>query len=149
MKRARQQALLDLVRRERVSSQEEIRRRLARMGHRATQSTISRDLEELGLVRVRGEGGPRYALPNGDAHPAPPLPSLLREFAVEVASSGNLVVVKTPPGAANAVAEAIDRAGMDDVVGTVAGDDTILLVVREGVRGATVARRIRSQARLP
>jgi transcriptional regulator of arginine metabolism len=71
---------------------------------------------------------------------------MLQEFTLEVEASGNLVVVKTPPGGANAVARALDNAGIKDVIGTVAGDDTILVICREGVRGQTVARRLRSMA---
>jgi transcriptional regulator of arginine metabolism len=151
MKVQRQQALLELVRRRPLSSQEEIRRHLARAGHRATQSTISRDLEELGLVRVRGADGTlRYVPANeAEAHPAIPAAVLLQEFAVGVESSRNLVLVKTLPGAANAVADALDRGEVPDILGTVAGDDTILVVVREGASGRRVAKRLRALAGLP
>jgi transcriptional regulator of arginine metabolism len=148
VKRQRQQTLVDLVRREPLASQEEIRSRLARAGHPATQSTISRDIEELGLVRVRDRaGGLRYAAPEA-AHPVVSLETLLREFVVSVESSANVVVVKTLPGAAQAVAEGMDRAGLDDVLGTVAGDDTIFLAIREGVKGRTAAKRLRTIAGL-
>lgn len=150
MKRQRQQALLELIRREPLGSQEQIRSRLSRLGHPATQSTISRDLEELGLVRVRGpDGRQRYATAgNGEAHPAVPLESLLREFVMEVESSGNLLVVKTLPGAANAVADGLDRAALPEAMGTVAGDDTILVVLREKVSARRTARRLRASAGL-
>jgi len=151
VKRQRQQAIRDLVASSALRSQEEIREHLAALGYRATQSTISRDLEELGLVRARDdEGRLRYALPEqaGNGH-RPPVRSLLAEFALSVEVSGNLVLVKTPPGAANAVAEGLDRGGVDGVLGTVAGDDTILIVAREGVRGATVAADLKRLAGLP
>ncbi len=149
MKRARQQALMELVRTEPLASQHEIRDRLASIGYEATQSTISRDLEELGLVRVRDGGGHlRYARPTeasatGNGHR---LRTLLSEFLISVDSSGNLVVAKTTPGAANAVAEAVDRAGVDGVIGTIAGDDTILLIAAEGAKGRAVARRLQELA---
>lgn len=152
MKRHRQQALLELVRREALGSQQEIRERLSRAGHAATQSTISRDLEELGLVRVRdGDGRLRYADPNdvpaprSDRH----LRAVLSEFVVGVESSGNLAVVWTPPGAANAVAEVLDRAAVPGILATVAGDNTILAVVREGASARAVARRLRELAGSP
>ena len=148
MKRQRQQALLDLVRREALSSQHQITERLVRLGHEATQSTVSRDLEELGLVRVRDEAGRlRYAPPEqaGPAQvPVPRLRALLGEFAISIEASGNLVVVATPPGTAGVVAEAIDREDVPGVLGTVAGDNTILVVAREGVRGRTIATRLRA-----
>jgi transcriptional regulator of arginine metabolism len=98
------------------------------------------------LVRVRDpEGHLRYALP-GDAGPAGArsrLRALFAEFVTSVEASGNLVVVTTPAGAANAVAEALDHAGVEGMLGTVAGDNTILIVAREGMRGRTLAKRLR------
>ena len=150
MKRQRQRALLELLRREPLGSQEEIRRRLAALGHSATQSTISRDLEELGLVRLRDtKGRLRYAEPvngNGGGHVS--LQELLQEFASGVDTAGNLLLVKTQPGAAGAVAEGLDRAAIDGVVGTVAGDDTILVVMRSQNAGRRVARSLREMAEL-
>ena len=146
MKRQRQQAILDLVRREALGSQRAIRDRLRRAGFEAAQSTISRDLDELGLTRVRdGEGRLRYALP-GEGHPAGApgrLRHLMQEFALSMEASGNLVLVRTPPGAANALAEGIDEAAIDGVAGTVAGDDTILVVARERVGGRRLLGRLR------
>ena len=155
MKRQRQAALLDLVRREPLGSQEQIRSRLEELGFGATQSTISRDLEELRLVRIRdGEGHHRYAEladaagTNGNHH-APPLQGLLREFALAVETSGNLVLVKTPPGAANALAQGLDTCDLDGLLGTVAGDDTILVVATSGPAGRTLATRLRDLAGIP
>ncbi len=150
MKRQRQQALLELIVREPLGSQEQIRSRLSRLGHPATQSTISRDLEELGLVRVRdAEGRQRYVVAgNGDPHPVVPLDALLREFVTDVEPSGNLLVVKTLPGAANAVADGLDRASSPETLGTVAGDDTILVILREKVSARRIARRLRVSAGL-
>lgn len=144
MKRARQQALSELVRTQPLSSQHEIQEHLAELGYEATQSTISRDLEELGLVRIRDAGGHlRYGWPNDTAAVGAParLRTLLSEFLVSVDASGNLVVLKTTPGAANAVADVLDRAGVDGVLGTIAGDDTVLVVAAEGKKGRSLARR--------
>jgi transcriptional regulator of arginine metabolism len=146
MKRQRQQAILELVRREPLGSQVEIQTRLAVFGHPATQSTISRDLDELGLVRVRdGRGHLRYAEPTEATAQASAsrLRMLLQEFLVSIEPSGTLALAVTPPGAANAVAEAIDHAGIEGVLGTVAGDNTILIVAKEGTKGSTVARRVK------
>lgn len=145
MKRQRQQAILDLVRSEDLGSQKAITDRLRDRGFDVTQPTVSRDLEELGLVRVRDAGGHlRYAAP-GAAVPVggeERLRRVLEEFLVSMEASRNLVVVKTPPGAANTVAQALDASGVGGVIGTVAGDDTILVVAAEGVRGATVQARL-------
>ena len=150
MKRQRQQALLDLVRVEPLASQEEIAARLDRLGFPATQSTISRDLDELGLVRLRdADGHLRYATPdagasNGGRH----LRTILREFARSIEHSRNLVVVKTPPAGASPVARALDASDLDGVMGTIAGDDTIIVVITEDVRARDVAASLREMAEL-
>ena len=150
MKRQRQQALLELIRDERLGSQEEIRDRLAKLGHRATQSTISRDLEELGLVRARDGGVARYVVATEEEpHPRIPVEALLREFCLSVDGSGNLLVLKTMPGTANAVASGMDQAPIPGVLGTVAGDDTILVVLAQGVRAGPMSKRLRGLAGLP
>jgi transcriptional regulator of arginine metabolism len=133
----RRQAIVELVSAERLGSQEEIRTRLATLGHQATQSTISRDLEELGLARVHDGDGVRYVLPEAAGTPSSTrLRRLLVEFAVAFVRTDVGLIVRTPPGAANVLAEGIDRAGLPEVAGTIAGDNTILIVGREGV-GAT------------
>ena len=154
MKRQRQAALLELVRDEPLGSQEQIRARLAEVGYEATQSTISRDLEELGLVRVRDGGGNlRYAeLADGNGsngYHAPPLETLLREFALDVEVSGNIVLVKTPPGAANALAKGLDESTLKGLMGTVAGDDTILAVAATPSAGKSLAGSLKQLAGLP
>ena len=142
----RQRRIVQLLRREPISSQEELADLLARHGERVTQATLSRDLEELGAVKVRENGRVVYRLPEEPPPGDEWLQHMLQEFALEVESSANLVVVKTPPGGASAVARALDNASIKDVIGTVAGDDTILVVCREGVKGTTVARRLRHMA---
>jgi transcriptional regulator of arginine metabolism len=112
----------------------------------ATQATVSRDLDELGAIKVRVAGGETvYAipeLPKDRVTPEEQLRRVMSDWVVEVAHSANLVVVRTPPGSADVVASAIDRAGVEDVLGTVAGDDTVLLVVSERTGGAKVAKRV-------
>jgi transcriptional regulator of arginine metabolism len=138
----RQQAILDLVAREPLGSQEEIRHRLAALGVAATQSTISRDVEELGLARVHDADGVRYVVPGAAAGGMPlgMLRRLLDEFALSFVRSDVGLLVRTPPGAAAALAEGIDRVGLAEVAGTIAGDNTILVLGREGVRPPAIER---------
>jgi len=142
VKTRRQQAILSLVGRERLASQEEIRARLAALGLEATQSTISRDVEELGLARVHDHDGVRYVVPGDGAAPVTLrfLKHLLDEFALSFTRSDHGLVVRTPPGAAAALAEGIDRVGLADVAGTIAGDNTILILGREGIVPAALER---------
>jgi transcriptional regulator of arginine metabolism len=129
-----------------ISSQVQLVELLATEGIVATQATVSRDMEELGAVKVRIPGGQMaYAIPE-HAHqrvtPEDHLRRVMGEFVVEVAHSGNLAVLRTPPGSAHVVASAIDRAGVGDVLGTVAGDDTVLVVCGESAGGKKVAGRL-------
>ena len=118
----------------------------------ASQVTVSRDLEELGAVKVRVPGGESvYAIPElPHERPAPEdhLRRMLSDWVVDVASSGNIVVLRTPPGSAHVVGSALDRAGMPQVLGTVAGDDTLFLVVAQGEQGESVAAHIAALAGL-
>jgi transcriptional regulator of arginine metabolism len=144
-KARRQQAILSLVGRERLGSQEEIRARLRRLGLPATQSTISRDVEELGLARVHDPEGVRYVVPGRGMVSAPAnlLRHALQEFALSFVAANRLLLVRTPPGAASALAEAIDTAPLAGVAGTVAGDNTILVVPADGVSARSVERALR------
>jgi transcriptional regulator of arginine metabolism len=135
----RHQAIVELIDAERLGSQEEIRGRLADLGLQTTQSTISRDLEELGLARVHDADGVRYVVPGAQAAPSlGPLRRLLNEFALTFVRTDVGLIVRTPPGAANVLAEGIDRSGLDTVAGTIAGDNTILVLGREGVGAAAI-----------
>lgn len=129
-----------------VTSQAQIVTLLADEGLEATQTTVSRDLEELGAVKVRVPGGETvYALPELPVHQVAPedhMRRVLGEWVVEVTHSQNLVVVRTPPGSAHVVGSALDRSSFDGVIGTVAGDDTVLVVAGEQVGGAELATRI-------
>ncbi len=136
-----------------VSSQAQLVDLLAAEGIEATQTTVSRDLDELGAVKVRLPGGESgYALPELPTQQIAPgdhLRRVLGEWAVEVAWSANLVVVRTPPGSAHVVGSALDRSGLDGLVGTVAGDDTVLVVTGEGHSGRAMAAHLAELAGLP
>ena len=128
-----------------VSSQSHLARLLADQGFRVTQATVSRDLRAVGAAKTRSaDGTMRYMLEPGAGRPdaMDALAVTLSSFARSIRASGNLVVVKTPPGAAHVVAAAIDGAGLDGVLGTVAGDDTMLIVAGEATGGRAVARSI-------
>ena len=147
-KSKRQQAILSLVGHERLGSQEEIRGRLSALGLEATQSTISRDIEELGLARIHDPDGTRYVVPGqaGVSPPATMLRHALAEFALSFAQgAGELLVIRTSPGAASALGEALDRSNLPDVAGTIAGDDTILVVPRKGSTARSVERVLTAQ----
>ena len=135
-----------------VTSQTHLVELLADDGIVATQATVSRDLDELGAIKVRVSGGETvYAipeLPKDRLAPEDQLRRVLADWVVEVAHSANLVVVRTPPGSAHVVASALDRAGFDGVLGTVAGDDTVLVIASERTGGAKVARRLSELAGL-
>jgi transcriptional regulator of arginine metabolism len=143
-KAARHARIDGLIRERAVRSQTELAELLASDGILVTQATLSRDLEELRAVKVSGaylipEDGNRALRANEQA-PAR-LVRLLRELLTGVDASGNLVVLRTPPGAAQFLASALDRSGLPDVVGTIAGDDTILVVAREATGGPALAEK--------
>jgi transcriptional regulator of arginine metabolism len=150
-KTARHARIVTLIRTRPVRAQTELAELLLADGIQVTQATLSRDLEELGAVKVRGVDGPSsYFIPE-DGNPAlrpsddspARLQRLLRELLTGADFSGNLVVLRTPPGAAQFLASALDRSGLPDVVGTIAGDDTILVVAREtGVPSSTAGREL-------
>jgi transcriptional regulator of arginine metabolism len=151
-KHQRQHRVIQLVEQHPVTSQSQLVQLLADAGIEATQATVSRDLDEIGAVKVRAAGGePVYAvpeLPKERVAPEEHLRRVLGDWVVEVASSANLVVVRTPPGSAHVVASALDRAALADIVGTVAGDDTIMVVATERAGGAKLARRLAGLAGL-
>jgi transcriptional regulator of arginine metabolism len=142
-KTARHAVIVGIIRSQPVRSQAELGELLELEGFRTTQATLSRDLEELGAAKVRGTDGSSavYVIPEDGAGPlrsaeqAPDrLRRLLRELLITAESSGNLVLLRTPPGAAQFLASAFDRSGLPDVMGTIAGDDTLVVVVREPAR---------------
>lgn len=144
-KAARHARIGELVRLTPIKSQTELAQLLLDEGISATQATLSRDLEELGAVKVGGaylipEDGNR-PLRLAEAAPAR-LVRLLRELLTGVDASGNIAVLRTPPGAAQFLASALDRSGLSDVVGTIAGDDTILVVARDVTGGKALAGKL-------
>ena len=157
---ARQQLIVDLVSTRAVHSQSELADLLAESGVSVNQATLSRDLVELDAVKVRSGAGQVYAVPGegGDRSPVVAetaasqerLARLCGELLVSARASANLVVLRTPPGAAQFLASALDKVGLPDVLGTIAGDDTLLVVSRQPDGGAALADRLRAMAqRLP
>lgn len=143
MKIPRHASILELVRKERVQSQETLRELLAERGFEVAQATLSRDLRELGLVKVPDErGGSVYSVANSATEPTPTLARLLPALYLSSDGVDNLLIVKTLAGGAQPVAVALDHAHWPEVVGTIAGDDSILLVLRQAGQRATVAQRI-------
>ena len=155
---ARHQRIALLLERHSVRSQAELGRLLSEDGLSVTQATLSRDLDELGAVRVRdGAGNLVYAIPaeGGDRTPVAAQPEpvfenrlhrLLGELLVSAEASANLVVVRTPPGAAQFLASAFDKAPIPEILGSIAGDDTVLLISREPDGGAALASKLLSAA---
>ena len=148
----RQHRIARLLVEQAVTSQTQLVELLTADGVRATQATVSRDLEDLGAIKVRVPGGETvYAIPELPTEQRAPEDHLRRVFGdwvVEVSHSGNLVVLRTPPGSAHVVGSALDRSGLSEVLGTVAGDDTLIVVVAEDAGGAAVARRLSDLAGL-
>jgi transcriptional regulator of arginine metabolism len=142
-KALRHHRILELIGREPMVTQEEMVERLERQGLKVTQATLSRDIRELGLIKTP-DG---YAVPGSlpDAAPAPPLSHLLREFVVDLREAQNLLVVKTNPGNAPTVAAALDASDWPELVGTIAGDDTILLISSSNRSCQQLSKRIREQ----
>ena len=144
--------IVELIRDKAIRSQTELADLLAHEGVQVTQATLSRDLEELNAVKVSGA----YLIPEDGKRPLREtqqgparLIRLLKELLTGVDSSGNIAVLRTPPGAAQFLASALDRAGLSDVVGTIAGDDTILVVARDGgpTSGAVLAEKLGNWSR--
>jgi transcriptional regulator of arginine metabolism len=151
MKARRQAAILEIVGQANVRSQEQLRRRLAARGFDVTQATLSRDIKELGLLKRSADGAYQPAGSNG----APLAPSssalgalarALGEFLVGVEPVQHLAVLHTGPGQAQLLGVAIDRARLPEIVGTLAGDDTILVVARTAREARAVVRRLKALA---
>ena len=148
MKMRRQAVILEIVDREPLHSQEQLRRRLHQRGFEATQATISRDIKELGLVKRAGDGA--YQRLGADtANPETALTALERaagEFLRRVERVQQLVVIRTGVGQAQPLAIAIDRAQLPEAVGSIGGDDTILVIARDGKRAAALVKRLEGYA---
>lgn len=135
-----------------VTSQAQLVELLSADGIVATQATVSRDLEELGAIKVRVSGGESvYAvpeLPKDQAAPEDHLRRVMSDWVVEVTFSSVIVLLRTPPGCAHVVASALDRSQMKEILGTVGGDDTVLVVAHEDLGGESVANMLRTMAGL-
>ena len=151
-KMQRQQSIARLIAKRSVTNQPQLVELLAEGGITATQATVSRDLEDLGAVKVRVPGGDTvYAIPEYEPARIAPQTQLRRvmgEWVAEVRSSGSLVILRTPPGCAHVVASALDRSGVPGLLGTVAGDDTLLCVAEEGIGGEALRDHLRELAGL-
>jgi transcriptional regulator of arginine metabolism len=150
MKARRQALILDLLGREPVRNQEQLRRGLKALGVTATQATLSRDIKELGLVKRASDGAyqrPALTMPAAGTT-ASGFSRAVTEFVTGVDRVQQLVVLRTGPGQAHAAAVAIDRAQLTDVVGTIAGDDTILVIARDPRRARGLAERLDTLIRL-
>jgi transcriptional regulator of arginine metabolism len=141
-KKARQGRILEIIRKRLVHSQEELSSLLKREDAEVTQSTLSRDIRELGLVKVRGS----YQA-SGELQSSPPGGEVLRrafeQFVIRTGVSGNIVVIRTSPGNAHSVGVVLDAAQWPEILGTVAGDDTIFVLLRSDKLGKKVLGRIR------
>jgi len=140
----RQGTILRLVGERQLATQSDVVEALRDEGLDAVQATVSRDIAQLGLVKIRGEDGRLvYALPGAaDLDRLSELTSALRRWAIMLEPTGNLVVLRTPPGHANALAAAFDEAGLPEVAGCIAGDDTIFVAARDGMTGVELAEQL-------
>ena len=149
-KHQRQHRISRMLANQVVTSQEQLVGLLADEGIESTQATVSRDLDDLGAVKVRVPGAESmYAIPEHPTDRVVPIDQLRRvmgEWVVDVGYSGNLVVLRTPPGSAHVVASALDRTGIEGSIGTVAGDDTLMVVAAEGTTGEQLATALRALA---
>lgn len=142
-KAVRLRAIAELIRSRPIANQEELAQRLASAGHSVAQATVSRDLEELGAVKVRHSDGVAYALPGETGPPRLAerrLAEILREWVRAIAPAASLVVVKTHPGSAHLVAAALDQAEPEGAIGTVSGDDTLFVATASPRAASALAR---------
>lgn len=149
-KARRQQAVTRLIESTEIVSQAQLVEQLSTEGISATQATVSRDLDDIGAIKIRTSAGQSiYALPVFAPDRVAPLDQLRRvmgEWVADVTHSGSIVVVRTPPGCAHVVASALDRSGVEGLIGTVAGDDTMLCVASEEIGGQRLAGALRELA---
>lgn len=138
----RRQAIASLIINEEFASQDDLARRLAVQGITATQATLSRDLDALGAVKVKRGGQLAYALPgeSGGDWAVGRLEAIFAEWVIGAEATGNLIVLRARPGSAHIVGAAIDQAQLPGIAGTIAGDDTLFVAVRDGHNAAAVSR---------
>ena len=147
LKERRQKAVADLIRANALASQEEVATRLADLGFEVTQATVSRDLEQLGALKVRREGRISYALPeqiNAGATAPSRLGSVLRDWVRSIDAAATMVVLKTPPGSGHLIGVALDESALAEIVGTICGDDTIFVACRSTADAESLTARLRA-----
>ncbi len=150
LKERRQRAIADLIRGHVLASQDELAERLSDLGFAVTQATISRDLEQLGAVKVRRNGELTYALPDQvRGAPNPRLAAVFRDWVRSIDVAANLVVIRTPPGSAHLVGVALDQSELPEIVGTICGDDTIFVACPAISDAQSLARKLRSSDEPP
>ncbi len=151
MKARRQETIIQLIESDDIETQEELAARLRQLGYQVTQATVSRDIRELRLEKVTAVGGGyKYARPRlRESAVSDRLSRILRDSLIHVDFSGNMIVVKTLSGSANVAAEAIDTLGWPEILGTIAGDNTIFIVVRNASEAGEIAARIGGLAAHP
>jgi transcriptional regulator of arginine metabolism len=143
----RQKAIADLIRSQPIASQEEVTERLASLGYVVTQATVSRDLDQLGAIKVKRGGVLSYALPEqigSSDWSVDRLARILAEWVLSLETAGNMIVLRTPPASAHLVASAIDNARLAEIAGTVSGDDTLFVAIRDGFDKQDVVARFRA-----
>ena len=146
LKERRQRAIADLIRSNALSSQEELADRLGSMGFAVTQATISRDLEQIGAVKVRRQGQLSYSLPDAARRGAGPrLSAVFRDWVRSVEPAANLVVIRTPPGSAHLVGVVLDQSELPEIVGTICGDDTIFVACRAAEEADALTVKLRGE----
>jgi transcriptional regulator of arginine metabolism len=146
-KRFRQGQILKLLSGQPVASQDELRRQLIHLGVRVTQATLSRDLRELRLVKTAEGYRPLTAAAAEEAPPVPALARALREFLLDIRPAQNMLVLKTPPGGAQPLAAAVDSERWKEVAGTLAGDDTVLIITPSRTARAAIQKRVEEMLR--
>jgi transcriptional regulator of arginine metabolism len=148
IKDRRQKAMADLIREHVLANQEEVAARLSAQGFEVTQATVSRDIDQIGALKVRRNGRIGYALPDQLTAAATPsrLASVLRDWVRSVDIAATIVVLKTPPGSAHLVGVALDEAALDEVVGNICGDDTIFAACRSTADAEALAAKLKELA---
>lgn len=146
LKERRQRAIVDLIRSNALSSQEELAERLGSLGFVVTQATISRDLEQIGAIKVRRGGQLTYSFPElAPNRGSPRLAAVFRDWVRSVETASNLVVIKTPPGSAHLVGVVLDQSDLAEVVGTICGDDTIFVACRSATEAEALTVKLRGE----
>ena len=145
IKEQRQRAIADLIRSGAMASQEELAERLAALGFAVTQATISRDLDQLGAIKVRRAGQLGYVLPEQVRDtPGPRLASVFRDWVQSIEPAASLVVIKTPPGSAHLVGVVLDRGELGEIVGTICGDDTLFLACKSDAEAEKLTAKLQA-----